>query len=173
MKRIATVALMLLTMCGVNPASANSNIAQQQTKVNKVKQTQQGKEIFRLVEHYSKKYNVDPKLIHSIILVESGYNPKATSSHGAVGLMQLMPATAKARGCNNPYSPACNIEAGTKHMAGLIARHGGNEYIALASYNAGGGNVDRSLRKNGHIPPYTKGYVYKVQHYKNNIQFSL
>jgi soluble lytic murein transglycosylase-like protein len=137
-----------------------------------VKQTQQGKEIFQFVEKYSEQYKVDSKFVHSVILVESGYNPNATSPCGAKGLMQLMPATFNARKVGtNPYSIEQNIHAGVKHIAGLQAKYKGNMYLVASAYNAGGGAVDRSLQKYGKIPRGTEGYVYKVQSYKQFITF--
>lgn len=143
------------------------HLVQQQQKVNEVRKTKEGQEIFRLVDIYSKKYDVDKRLVHAVILAESGYNPKATSSANARGLMQLKDVHAgKVNGCYDLYNKKCNIETGVKHLSGLLARHDGDVQLALASYNAGGGAVDRSLRRTGHIPTYTKPYVNKVLEYK-------
>lgn len=145
----------------------NKQLIQHQIKVNKIRETEEGKEIFRLVDYYSKKYNVDSRLIHAVILAESGYMPNAKSNANARGLMQLTSVhIGKVEGCYNLYNKRCNIETGVKHLSGLLSKYKGNEHLALASYNAGGGAVDRSLKKTGTIPSYTKNYVYKVQNFK-------
>jgi len=141
-------------------------LAQQQVRVNKIKSTKEGQEIFRLVDFYSNKYEVDKKLVHAVILAESGYQHRATSSAGAQGLMQVMPVHKGKAGCYNLYNKQCNIETGVKHIAGLNAKYKGDTHLVLAAYNAGGGAVDRSLRRTGKIPPSTKGYVKKVMDYQ-------
>lgn len=169
-KTILTIVAMLLL--GTNAFAQPADLQAQQQKVNQVKQTQQGQEIFRLVDKYSKQYNVDSKFVHSVILVESGYNPSATSSCGAKGLMQLMDGTFHARKVgNNPYNIEQNVHAGTKHIAGLSAKYKGDMYKVASAYNIGGGALDRHLAKYGTMPKSTKGYVYKVQSYRQMITF--
>lgn len=109
--------------------------------------------IFRAGE----KQGVDPRFIHAVIWQESKYQQRARSHAGAQGYMQLMPATAKRFGCDDPNDPAANIEAGTKYLKWLLKRFNGNVELALAGYNAGEGSVDKY---NG-IPPYgeTQNYV--------------
>ena len=144
----------------------------QQQKVDNIKQTHQGKEIFKLVDKYSKQYKVDSNVVKAIILVESAYNPKATSTQGCKGLMQMADVSFYARKVGqDPYNIEQNIHAGTKHYAGMLAKYKGNSHLALAAYNAGGGAVDSSLRTSGTIPHYTKGYVNKVQSYSKLITF--
>lgn len=113
-----------------------------------------------LIEKFSTQYNVDKKLINSLIRQESGFNPLAKSHAGAMGLMQLMPATAKGLGVQNPMDPAQNLEGGIKHFSNLMIHYNGNIPNALAAYNAGMGAV----KKYGGIPPYkeTQNYVKSI-----------
>ena len=103
---------------------------------------------------------VDPRFVHAVIQQESRYKNEAVSHAGAQGLMQLMPATAKRFGCDDPHDSAANIKAGTKYLAWLLKRFDGDVTRALAGYNAGEGAVDKY---NG-IPPYseTQNYVRRI-----------
>jgi soluble lytic murein transglycosylase-like protein len=111
----------------------------------------------RIIFEAGEKQGIDPRFIHAVIWQESKYKVDARSHAGAQGLMQLMPATAKRFGCNDPSDPVENITAGTKYLSWLLKRFAGNVELALAGYNAGEGSVD----KYDGIPPYneTQNYV--------------
>jgi soluble lytic murein transglycosylase-like protein len=115
----------------------------------------------QLVEAAAKKYDIDPLLVHSVIQVESNYNPYAVSPKGAQGLMQLMPGTARRFGVSNSFDPRENIEGGVRYLKYLSGLFPQDPRLALAAYNAGEGAV---WKYNYQIPPYreTEQYVYKV-----------
>lgn len=96
-----------------------------------------------LIEKYAQKYDVNADVAKAMTRVESGFNPNATSKCGAMGLMQLMPDTAKSMGVKNPYDPEQNIEGGIKYLSKLLKRYGGDYRRAVAAYNGGMGNIER------------------------------
>jgi soluble lytic murein transglycosylase-like protein len=114
-----------------------------------------------LIQEHASRHALRVELVRAVIQVESGYNPSATSPKGAMGLMQLMPATARQLGVRNAYDPAENIRGGCAYLRQLLDRYQGNEELALAAYNAGSQAVDRHGNA---VPPYreTRDYVNKV-----------
>lgn len=124
--------------------------------------SQAGKNRFApLVEEAARTYQIDAALLHAVISAESGYNPSAVSNKGAVGLMQLMPETARRYGVENSFDPEQNIRGGTKYLSYLLQLFDNNLELAVAAYNAG----EKAVIRHGYsIPPYpeTLGYVPKV-----------
>jgi soluble lytic murein transglycosylase-like protein len=121
-----------------------------------------GADYDQLIDAASKSAGIRPDLVRAVIQVESGFDSRARSSKGAMGLMQLMPATAAELGVVNPYNPQENIRGGVTYLRQLLDKYGNNEELALAAYNAGPDAVDRYGYQ---IPPYreTRDYVSKVK----------
>ncbi|MEI4713215.1 lytic transglycosylase domain-containing protein [Bacillus cereus] len=127
--------------------------------IQKIRSSNEGK-YEDIIDRVSRTYGIPKTLIQKMIEVESDFNPKTVSHAGAKGLMQLMPANVKEMGIKNPFSPAESIEGGVKELSGYLKKHNGDLVLALASYNAGPGNV----RKYGGVPPFkeTQGYIKKI-----------
>jgi len=117
-------------------------------------------DLMTLIERHASRRELDPVLVRAMIQVESGYNPSAVSRQGAIGLMQLMPATAASFKVSDPFDPDQNIGAGTAYMRQLLDDFDEQLVLALAGYNAG----PQAVRRYGGVPPYreTREYVERV-----------
>ncbi|WP_305042776.1 lytic transglycosylase domain-containing protein [Geoalkalibacter sp.] len=116
----------------------------------------------QIVDKAAQRYQIAPELIKAVIKAESSFNPKAVSPAGAQGLMQLMPATARELGVDNPFDPEQNVMGGTRYLRDLLNRYDGDLDKALAAYNWGMGNLARS---NGRLPEETRNYQVRVKQY--------
>lgn len=123
----------------------------------------EGQDLKQLVRHYSRKYDLEEALVHAVIKVESDYRPQIVSSKGAVGLMQLIPETARDMEVSDPLDIEQNVRGGCRYLRLMLDRFGGDLELALAAYNAG----PTTVAKYSGIPPYdeTRNYVRRVKRY--------
>src|SRR6202140_872853 len=112
------------------------------------------------IDEAAARHNVDPSLVRPVVKVESNFNPNAVSRKGAMGLMQLMPSTARSLNVSNPFDPAQNVDAGVRHLRRLLDNYRGDVRLSLAAYNAGSGAVARSAG----VPRFreTQNYVRRI-----------
>jgi len=142
---------------GQEPGRESAN-ALGMNPVTRPKFTQE--DIDAAIEQAAERHHVDANLVRSLIKVESNFNPNAVSRKGAMGLMQLMPATARSLNVSNPFDPQQNLDAGVRHLKQLLENYGGDVRLSLAAYNAGTGAVSRSAG----VPRFaeTQNYVRRI-----------
>jgi soluble lytic murein transglycosylase-like protein len=152
--RTAVIASRVVTPKVISPISQSS--APPASKVR----PEPSATVNKLVDSIARQHDLEPSLVDSVIRVESNYNTNAVSPAGAMGLMQLIPSTARRFGVNDTFHPQQNIEGGVRYLKYLMELYHGDERLALAAYNAGEGAV----AKYKGIPPYpeTQNYVYQV-----------
>src|SRR5579871_6189426 len=136
--------------------SANAKIVAANSRGHQASQD----EIDQAIVMSAARHNVDPNLVRAVVKVESNFNSNAVSRKGAMGLMQLMPSTARSLNVQNPFDPAQNVDAGVRHLKQLLENYGGDVKLTLAAYNAGSGAVARSSG----VPHYaeTQNYVRRI-----------
>lgn len=117
-------------------------------------------ELARMIDREARRNRLDPDLVTAVVAVESGYRPAAVSHKGAIGLMQLMPDTARALAVRDPLDPEQNLAGGSEYLRRMLDLFGGDLRLALAGYNAG----PEAVRRHGGVPPYaeTRSYIERV-----------
>jgi hypothetical protein len=141
---------------GASPGSVESSAVSARALVSNPSDSR----LDRIVQEAAQRHSLDPALVKAVITTESGWNTRAISQKGAVGLMQLIPSTAQRFGVGNPFDPAQNVEGGTTYLKTLLDRYNGDLTKSLAAYNAG----ERAVDLSGGVPAYreTQQYVQKV-----------
>jgi len=154
------------TMAGFSLMPAMTDVAIPRQDESKVGRSRQANDIpvargdlDGIIARASSTYGVDSDLIVSVIKAESGFDAGATSPKGAMGLMQLMPGTARDLGVTDAYDPEQNVMGGTRYLKGLLERYDGDVRKALAAYNWGAGNLERST---GYLPEETRNYIARI-----------
>jgi soluble lytic murein transglycosylase-like protein len=147
----------------LTPTTTQSYVVAQadSIRVTRSATTERGRIYDDLINAHAKINGVRADLVRAVVQVESAFNPNARSPKGAMGLMQLMPATMKQFGVSNPFNASENVRAGVAYLRELLDRYSNNEELALAAYNAGPGAVDKHGQS---VPPYkeTKNYVAQI-----------
>ena len=161
-----TGASSVTTASGASVASSAASAYSDSSVVTEASGLSCSAQLDAIFDEAAEKYGVDSKFLKSIAKCESDFSPTCTSSSGAMGIMQLMPATAASLGVTNAYDPYQNIMGGARYISEKLAQYNGDNSLALAAYNAGSGNV----AKYGGIPPIkeTQNYVKKVLAYYNS-----
>jgi soluble lytic murein transglycosylase-like protein len=163
--KTAPVAKPLASLSGqTNSAPGVRPIPVVRSDVRYMRQVRQTHHLYHpIIDRVAKRYKVDPALVKAIIMAESGYDPRAVSHRGALGLMQIMPQTARALGVADSFDPEHNITAGVRYFRQLMDTVAEDPALALAAYNAGPAKV----RKYNGVPPYktTRRYIKKVMTY--------
>jgi soluble lytic murein transglycosylase-like protein len=179
--RLAAAAFMLLALCGPAraepiyafvddegithfsnvPDTPNYRLVWGEPEQAAPEQPVGGRPYASLIASEARESHLDPMLVHAVIAIESAYDPRARSRKGAIGLMQLMPETARRYGATDPWPAEINVRAGTRYLSDLLSGFGGDVELALAAYNAGEAAVIRYGRR---IPPFaeTRAYVPRV-----------
>ena len=152
-------ALMNMNITGSLPEPYPSKMQHQPQKNDSVPPSD---DIDTIINQAADMFRVDPALIRGVIKAESNFNTRSTSPKGAMGLMQLMPATARDLGVRNPYDAYENIMGGTRYLKGLLDRYDGDVDRALAAYNWGMGNVEKHPNR---LPSETRTYVSRIKQY--------
>ena len=151
--------------------SANARIMAANSAANSHGHQSSPQEIDAAIVMAAARHNVDPNLVRAVVKVESNFNSNAVSRKGAMGLMQLMPSTARELKLKNPFDPEQNVDAGVRHLKMLLENYGGDVKLTLAAYNAGSGAVARSAG----IPHFaeTQNYVRRITNlYYGGFDFS-
>ncbi len=151
--------LMNMNIEGSLPEPSASKIELQPRKNDNIPPSD---DIDMIINQAADMFSVDPDLIRGVIKAESNFNIHSTSPKGAMGLMQLMPATARDLGVRNPYDPYENVMGGTRYLKGLLDRYDGDVDRALAAYNWGMGNVEKHPNR---LPGETRTYVSRIKQY--------